>query len=116
MAEGDRLQIELRRSGEMTVVLPRGELDLAGTPEFERTVRDACALAPSALLVDLGELAFLDSTGLRAILSAQRQSTEAGIEFAVLAGRAQVARLMEITGTAEHIRVVSRAEDLAAGA
>jgi anti-anti-sigma factor len=52
-----------------TLVQLSGELDLVSSPVFEATLADA---GKHPLRVDLSELAFMDSTGLRALLGAAR--------------------------------------------
>jgi anti-anti-sigma factor len=48
--------------GRMTVTL-RGELDLGTVPTLELRLRDALAASPRELVLDLGAVTFLDSTG-----------------------------------------------------
>ena len=49
--------------------MPTGELDIASVPDFELSFDAAVEEAPDAIVVDLSQLTFIDSTGLRALLS-----------------------------------------------
>lgn len=56
-----------------TTVVPRGELDLATAPELEGWLEDLrreCA----DVIIDLSEVTFLDSSGLRVLLRARREA------------------------------------------
>ncbi len=59
-----------------------GELDMAVAPRLEARLRQL-QMAHSPVRLDLSELGFIDSTGLRAILMAQRQSDQNGWRFEV---------------------------------
>jgi anti-anti-sigma factor len=48
-----------------TVITVAGDLDIATAPGFEAAVRDALAAGP--VVLDLGGLAFMDSSGVRAL-------------------------------------------------
>jgi anti-sigma B factor antagonist len=84
----------------------RGDLDLASEREFERAVSEACEGPAQTLVVDLSTLDFLDSHGLRVILSAQRRCEEAGCALSVIPGE-QAQRLFELTGLNERLPIVS---------
>lgn len=81
-----------------------GELDLATTPELKRALREAERLAPVVVL-DLRDLAFMDSSGLHAILDASKRARQAGRRLAVLRGPANVDRVFELTHTHDHIEI-----------
>ena len=75
-----------------------GELDLATVPLFEAGLERAGGTGQRAVVLDLGELTFIDGAGLRAVLSAKSERHE----LALLDGSAPVRRLFELTGT-EHL-------------
>lgn len=114
MAVNDRLGIEISGEGGTLVIALRGELDLASAPAFSAQFEEATAGAPAAIVVDLSELEFLDSTGLRSILLAHERSADRGCRFAVVPGARQVARLLEIARVEEHLNLVSSPRDIAA--
>ncbi len=74
----------------------RGELDLATAGRLQETL-DALAEQESSTILDLSNVGFLDSTGLRVIVSAARASEASGWSFAVAPEvTAPVARLFEL--------------------
>jgi len=97
------LSVEISRTGQGVVLALAGELDLAGAATLERELAE---LDAGAVVVDLRELAFMDSSGLRALVLAARQLEEAGRRFALVPGAAHVMRVFEITGMDERLEFV----------
>jgi anti-sigma B factor antagonist len=87
---------------------PRGELDLATVPEMETKVLDAVRSALSPVVVDLRELTFMDSTGVRTIVAAHQLAEESGCELRVVrpARESPVARVIEISGIGDALGLV----------
>ena len=92
------LKIETRDDGEgrVTVALS-GEFDLAGIERFESTLGKVEAGAPAVLVVDLTGLQFMDSSGLRALVMADRRARKAERRLAIVPGPQSVRRVFEIT-------------------
>lgn len=112
MPVDDRLRIEVARDGETTVIRLHGELDLASAPAFNAQFEQARSESPSAVVVDLTELEFMDSTGLRSILMAHEHCDENGRRFAVIPGGRQVARLLEIARVEDHLNFIASLGEL----
>lgn len=113
MPVDDRLGIEVSHDGGMVVIALHGELDLASAPVFSDQLHHATAGDAAAIVVDLSELDFMDSTGLRSILEAHQRCGDSGRRFAVVPGTRQVARLLEVARVEEHLDIVSSPDDLA---
>jgi anti-anti-sigma factor len=80
-----------------TTVSVAGELDLATADEFSRAVRSG--LARGAVVIDLRELTFMDSSGVRALNTALREGAEHGRELRVREGmHPSVVQVLELTG------------------
>jgi anti-sigma B factor antagonist len=79
------------------VVSLHGQLDLVNA---ER-VRDAIVLVEgSPVVVDLEGLAFLDSSGIAALLEARSRIIESGRAFELRGAQGIVLRVLEVTGLA----------------
>jgi anti-anti-sigma factor len=76
-----------------------GELDLATAPDLDLALREAQAQA-GLVVLDLRELAFMDSCGVHAILHASIRARQAGRRLVVLRGSPKVDRMFALTGTA----------------
>jgi anti-anti-sigma factor len=90
--DGDRHEIGLT-----------GELDIASAPRLEAKVADLCAHGAKAIVVDLSDLTFIDSTGLRAILTAQSTCDSQSCDFSLVPGGESIQRLFALTGLLEHL-------------
>ncbi len=80
-----QLVIEKTHEQGAVVLVLSGELDLASAPMLERELREAEAASPSRLVIDLGGLAFMDSTGLQALLRARERANTNGHQLALTA-------------------------------
>src|SRR5215217_6776793 len=68
------LSVEISHTGRGVVLALEGELDLAGAATLERELD---GLDEGPVVVDLRELAFIDSSGLRALVLAARRLQDA---------------------------------------
>jgi anti-sigma B factor antagonist len=88
-----------------------GELDLAGARQMEESLAAAERETPARMIVDLGRLAFIDSTGLRLLLQADARARERGCELVLRPGEPAVQRVFEVTGALAILRFESPPED-----
>ncbi len=101
-------------TGDVAVVALRGELDVAGSGLLEDELdRIAADPAPSALVLDLSDLDFMDSTGLRLVVLADALAREEGRAFALVPGNADVHRVFEITRMTDRLRFLGSAAEAA---
>jgi anti-sigma B factor antagonist len=112
MAAEGNLSIDIRREGERVVLRVDGELDLAGVPLLENKAESASREHPAEIVLDLRGLEFIDSTGLRMILSLDKRAAERGQTFALVRGPEQVQRLMNMTRVDEHLKIISSPEEI----
>jgi anti-sigma B factor antagonist len=90
--------VRTEQHGGAVVVVPSGELDIATAPTLEEALQRAIATNPTRVVLDLRELEFIDSSGLRTLLMARRQAEIAGAHFALVAGDRALERTLEIAG------------------
>jgi len=110
MGAGDQLRIEMRREPDRTILSLAGELDMASTKLLQQALAAQELRQQPMIVLDLQQLEFIDSTGLRSILVALEQCRERGQQFAITPGSQQVQRLLGITGIAEHLPTVAASE------
>ena len=91
--------IETDEREDRIVLTPRGEFDMASAPELEQTIMPRLEQAAWALL-DLRSLYFIDSSGLRVVVSAHRAAEERRGRFTCVRGApgTTVHRIVEIAG------------------
>jgi anti-sigma B factor antagonist len=102
----ERLEIEVEHEGSRTMLRLRGELDMPNASLLQRELETADVEGAAAVLVDLRELHFMDSSGLRLLLTTNERLRRRGVEFAVAGVSHQVERLFSVTDAASHLTIV----------
>jgi anti-sigma B factor antagonist len=110
MSVDNRLTVVTRGEQGRVVVELHGELDLAGAPLLTEELHRSQVLAAETLVLDLEDLQFLDSAGLRVILAIHEEARGRGQEFALTPGTPQVQRLLTIAGVSDHLQTISSPE------
>jgi anti-anti-sigma factor len=90
------LGVELGELAGRPAIAIRGELDISGVEELERSLAELESEQPQVLVIDLRGVTFLDSSGLRALLAADRRARRAGRRLALVRGPEPVQRVFEI--------------------
>jgi anti-sigma B factor antagonist len=94
---GDGLSITARRTGAGTVLELHGELDLRTVPKLRLHLTEALQCHAGAVVVDLVDVTFIDSTGLAALLNALRRLTRAGRRLVLACAEGPVWRMLCLT-------------------
>jgi anti-sigma B factor antagonist len=102
-----------RREGGIVVQLA-GELDLYNVGEVSEAVKRAAAERPLRLVIDLGDVDFVDSTALGAIVEARRELADTPLVLA--APGPEVRRALDVSGLSAHLDVRNSVEDALASA
>ena len=92
-----------------------GELDLASAGQLDTAVAELCADGATRIVLELGDLDFMDSTGLRSVLVGAELCEVSGCELLIGATSRQVERLFEVSGVGERLprRTTADARDAA---
>ena len=88
--------VELQRSGDLVVVQPRGELDLATTTELRGALDGIDNIA--RLVLDLRSLSFIDSTGLHLLVDLHQRAQRDRFELTLIAPEPPVDRAIRLCG------------------
>jgi anti-anti-sigma factor len=83
----------------VSVIVLRGELDLAAAPLLRQRVDDAAS--GRALVIDLAETTFIDSAVLKELLRARAELAARDVRLVLAAVSPQVRRLLDLTRTSE---------------
>lgn len=97
------LDIRHERVEQTDVLRLSGELDVACAGQLETAIAELCADGCSRLLLDMAQLRFMDSTGLRSLLVSSELCKVNGCELSLGEVGEQVARLLEVSGVGEHL-------------
>lgn len=89
----DRLRVRIERDGRVSLA---GELDIATVPALEEALADLSSDGAS-LVLELAELTFMDSTGLRAFVRVARQREAVG-RLVLRGPTGRVLEVLDISG------------------
>ena len=95
-----------QRAGAVHVILS-GELDISTAQRLEDDLRRIEADRPELVVLDLQQLTFMDSTGLRLLITADSRAREEGRRFAIVQGNEMVQRVMRLTRLDERLTIVA---------
>lgn len=102
----DSSPFDLRQAldGTTGTLLLSGELDASSAPQVDEAVDALIADGAAELLIDLGEVSFIDSSGLRSLIRARKSMGNADV---VRLRNPQVGtvRLLEITGLTDQFPI-----------
>ena len=84
-------------SAEITVVTPRGDLDMAAADQIKRTLTQLVDDGARKLLVDLGQVGYVDSSGMGALVASLKHVRTVGGDLRMCALQDDVRAIFEMT-------------------
>ena len=99
--ESAPFSLAVRASNENTVVALAGDFDLSGVEQFRSCIEELIGTSDGPLVVDLGEVTFIDSSAISALLEMRRLVAREHRELRLQRISARAARLLELTGLSE---------------
>jgi anti-anti-sigma factor len=94
----EEFEAHVRESGALWLVRVRGEIDLASAPKLGAVLDQAIAAQPAQVMVELESVSFMDSTGLRVLVEAQRRLQQRGGTLVIDGMSETVRRVLEVAG------------------
>jgi anti-anti-sigma factor len=95
---------ETLQEGRVAYVL-KGELDMAGGESLVRRVTELAASTTGRIDIDMEEVAFIDSSGVRALLRLHEAAVSSGRSMSVRNLTPDVRRLLDLIGVTELLTV-----------
>ncbi len=96
-----------RRADGAVVVVPTGEIDLA-TVELLQAEIDAAATEATRVVLDLREVTFMDSAGLRLVVHSVRALEADGATLAIVRGPSEVQRVFDLVGLDDRMTMLDQ--------
>jgi len=90
--------------GDAYVVRLGGELDVYNATQVRKAISEAASDSPSRIVIDLGEVEFMDSTALAMLIDARRRLNNRRA-FLLAAPGLETRRALEISGLDRHFTV-----------
>ena len=76
----------------------QGEIDLATVDLLDMAVANALQDELNHVVIDMTQVSFMDSTGIRSLLTNSERTNEAGGKLAIVLSGGPVARTLSVTG------------------
>lgn len=107
---GPSFKVETVERGPHVHVVVSGEIDIKTAPELEAAIVDRVG---DHLVVDVTEVAFIDSTGLRVLATVRTRTGENGGRLVIVApDNSAVARTIRLAGMAADFQVVAHLDEV----
>ena len=116
VADDDMMTLAIHREGEAATVTVGGEIDLVSVPRLSAAMAAEIDAGPEVLVVDLDQVTFFPSMGLRALALAQRVAQERGVDLRVVVASSRATlRLLQISGMTDSVVIYASRDDALAG-
>jgi len=96
MGDGGDLSIGVVDRDGATVLEVQGDVDLAKSPDLREAIRAALDTGPSKLVVDLGGVSYMDSSGVATLVEALKRSKNSGASMVLCSLAPPVMSIFEI--------------------
>ena len=93
------------------IVSIAGELDIATVPLVSAALQDEPAAGAEAIVVDLSGVTFMDSTGLAALMTLQRDIDARGGRLVIACPEGPARLLFDVAGVADQLALYWTRED-----
>lgn len=108
----DLLTLSRKDEATATIVHAGGEIDMSTAHLLSEalTELESAEERPARVVLDLGDVTFMSSDGLKVLNLHERRFTELGIRFVVVAAQRAVVHILDITGMSDILTVVPDVE------
>ena len=99
------MQITLSRDGNTLIAQLHGRLEGLSSITFQQTIESEMGPDDTGLILDMHNLSFLSSAGLRILAVLSKRTGDAGVKFALCAPQQTVTRVIRMSGFDKLIRI-----------
>jgi len=96
---------------QIAVLQPTGRLNMVAAPAFKTLVEETVASGQNRIVVDLGGVTFIDSSGLGALIAGLKSSRQAGGDLRIAGVPEQVMTVLRLTNLDRVLRAHSSVAD-----
>ncbi len=104
------LNIAVQRQGDVLTIKLSGRMTFNTVPEFDRAFAESSG-DKREIRIDMSELIYIASMGIRSLLSAKKASDASGTAFAFVSPTDSVMEILSVTGLDTIIDIISDEED-----
>jgi anti-sigma B factor antagonist len=99
-----RLSVQTSVRNDRHLFVLNGELDIGSAPVLEATLDEACAAGAKEVVIDMGGVEFIDSSGLSAIVRGKMLCEEHGCDYCLTPAQRPVQGVFEVTGVVDRLQ------------
>jgi anti-sigma B factor antagonist len=99
------VSIVTKRDDTTATLTVSGEVDVSNAAELREALEAQLADGVSAVVVDIAEVSYIDSTGIGVLVACAHEAQEAGATLAVRRPQRNVARVFALLDVAERLGV-----------
>jgi anti-sigma B factor antagonist len=107
----EEIDVSVRSDSTATIITVRGEIDMVTAPALNAELGEVVQAEEGDVLVDLKDIAFIDSTGLHVLLNAQRRLVRQGHHLFVICEDGPVRRVIQLAKLEETLGLISSERD-----
>jgi anti-anti-sigma factor len=96
--EATAFRVDVHPERDVVRVVPVGELDLATAAVLEEQLHELRSAGFDQVVLDLRELTFIDSCGIRVVVAEQQFADRSGHAFSLISGPPAIQRALEVCG------------------
>jgi anti-sigma B factor antagonist len=98
--------------GDYVVVSVGGEIDVYTAPTLRQKLNEVLDRGTGNLCIDLGNVQFLDSTGLGVLVGAMKRINSREGQLVIVCDRPHILKVFEITGLSQVFEIRSSLDDV----
>ena len=91
------MHIEVTQTGEITIVGPQGDMDMAVADEVKRVLAGLIDKGQSRVVMDLSQVGYIDSSGMGVLVASMKQARAAGGDVRLCALQEDIRAIFEMT-------------------
>lgn len=109
------LDVSIDTTPGATIIRPKGDVDLSTSKELQHALKEAIGAKPAKLAVDLGDVPYMDSSGVATLVEAMQLSRKQDAPLVLFAMQDKVRSIFEIARLDRVFTIVASEDDALGG-
>jgi len=99
------MEMKVEQQGKVTIAIPIGDIDALTAKEVAAFLSNQLGEGENHLVADLGQVGYMSSAGLRALLATLKEARHRGGDFRLAAAQDNVHQVLEMSGFSDIFQV-----------
>ncbi|RME45845.1 MAG: anti-sigma factor antagonist [Chloroflexi bacterium] len=108
------MEYQIHTDGSINIVELAGDLDVSGAPALQEALQQIIDNGGQQVVVNLGEVPFMDSSGLGVLVAAYRRMAAVGGQIALASPRPTLQKVFKLTRTDRLFKTFDQVNDAVA--